>query len=54
MEVKKVKTSQPGIWAVGNVVSSPDQVSQALGAGAAVAVAIDQAMFDAYVDSLLV
>ena len=54
VEVKKGKTSQPGIWAVGNVVSSPDQVSQALGAGAAVAVAIDQAMFDAYVDSLLV
>lgn len=40
------KTSEPGLWAVGNVVSSPDQVSQALGSGAAVAVAIDQFLFD--------
>ncbi|WP_297850230.1 NAD(P)/FAD-dependent oxidoreductase [uncultured Corynebacterium sp.] len=38
-------TSQPGLWAAGNVVSSPDQVSQAAGAGAAVGIAIDQALF---------
>ncbi|MCQ4625716.1 NAD(P)/FAD-dependent oxidoreductase [Corynebacterium sp. CCUG 69979] len=38
-------TSQPGRWAAGNVVSSPDQVSQAAGAGAAVGIAIDQALF---------
>lgn len=38
-------TSQPGLWAAGNVVSSPDQVSQATGAGAAVGIAIDQALF---------
>lgn len=40
------KTSQPGLWAVGNVVSSPDQVSQAIGTGAGVAIAIDQHLFD--------
>lgn len=39
------RTSQPGLWAAGNVVSSPDQVSQAAGAGAAVGIAIDQALF---------
>lgn len=38
-------TSRPGLWAAGNVVSSPDQVSQATGAGAAVGIAIDQALF---------
>ena len=38
-------TSQPGLWAAGNVVSSPDQVSQAAGVGAAVGIAIDQALF---------
>ncbi|WP_296145760.1 NAD(P)/FAD-dependent oxidoreductase [uncultured Corynebacterium sp.] len=38
-------TSQPGLWAAGNVVSSPDQVSQAAGAGAAVGIAIDQTLF---------
>ncbi|WP_087116365.1 NAD(P)/FAD-dependent oxidoreductase [Corynebacterium urinipleomorphum] len=38
-------TSQPGLWAAGNVISSPDQVSQATGAGAAVGIAIDQALF---------
>lgn len=38
-------TSQPGLWAAGNVVSSPDQVSQAAGTGAAVGIAIDQALF---------
>ena len=46
VEVEGGKTSQPGLWAVGNVVSSPDQVSQALGSGAAVAIAIDQHLFD--------
>lgn len=40
------KTSQPGLWAVGNVISSPDQVSQAIGTGAGVAIAIDQHLFD--------
>ncbi|MBK4174201.1 FAD-dependent oxidoreductase [Corynebacterium macginleyi] len=39
-------TSLEGIWAAGNVISSPDQVPQALGAGAAVAVKVDQKMFD--------
>ncbi|OHR25194.1 FAD-dependent pyridine nucleotide-disulfide oxidoreductase [Corynebacterium sp. HMSC061H03] len=53
VKVENGKTSQPGIWAVGNVVSSPDQVSQAAGAGAAVAIAIDQAMFDNHIQSLL-
>ena len=38
-------TSQPGLWAAGNVVSSSDQVSQAAGAGAVVGIAIDQALF---------
>lgn len=38
-------TSQPGLWAAGNVVSSSDQLSQAAGAGAAVGIAIDQALF---------
>ena len=38
-------TSQPGLWAAGNVVSSPDQVSQAAGTGAAIGRAIDQALF---------
>ena len=46
VQVEGGKTSQPGLWAVGNVVSSPDQVSQALGSGAAVAIAIDQHLFD--------
>ncbi|MDK4251799.1 FAD-dependent oxidoreductase [Corynebacterium propinquum] len=40
------KTSQNGLWAAGNVVSSPDQIPQAMGAGAAVAIKIDQYMFD--------
>lgn len=40
------KTSQNGIWAAGNVISSPDQIPQAMGAGAAVAIKIDQYMFD--------
>lgn len=38
-------TSQAGLWAAGNVISSPDQVSQAAGAGAAAGIAIDQALF---------
>lgn len=38
------RTSQPGLWAAGNVVSSPDQVSQAMGAGAAVGIKVDQAI----------
>lgn len=46
VQVERGKTSEPGLWAVGNVVSSPDQVSQALGSGAAVAIAIDQHLFD--------
>lgn len=37
-------TSISGLWAAGNVVSSPDQVSQAMGAGAAVGIKVDQAM----------
>lgn len=46
VKVEGGKTSELGLWAVGNVVSSPDQVSQALGSGAAVAIAIDQHLFD--------
>lgn len=46
VQVEAGKTSESGLWAVGNVVSSPDQVSQALGSGAAVAIAIDQHLFD--------
>ena len=37
-------TSISGLWAAGNVVSSPDQVSQAMGAGATVGVKVDQAI----------
>lgn len=37
-------TSISGLWAAGNVVSSPDQVSQAMGAGAAVGIKVDQAI----------
>ena len=37
-------TSISGLWAAGNVVSSPDQVPQAMGAGAAVGIKVDQAM----------
>ena len=46
VQVERGKTSEPGLWAVGNVVSSQDQVSQALGSGATVAIAIDQHLFD--------
>lgn len=46
VQVERGQTSEPGLWAIGNVVSSPDQVSQALGSGAAVAIAIDQHIFD--------
>ena len=41
------KTSLPGIWTAGNVTSSPDQISQALGSGVAVAIRIDQEILDA-------
>ncbi|CAM4361274.1 MULTISPECIES: NAD(P)/FAD-dependent oxidoreductase [Corynebacterium] len=37
-------TSISGLWAAGNVVSSPDQVSQAIGTGAAVGIKVDQAI----------
>lgn len=53
VEMEGGRTSQRGIWAVGNVVSSADQMSQAAGAGAAVAIAIDQDMFDTHINSLL-
>lgn len=46
VQVERGQTSEPGLWAIGNVVCSPDQVSQALGSGAAVAIAIDQHIFD--------
>ncbi|MBA1836261.1 NAD(P)/FAD-dependent oxidoreductase [Corynebacterium wankanglinii] len=46
VQVEGGRTSESGLWAVGNVVSSPDQVSQALGSGASVAIAIDQHLFD--------
>lgn len=39
-------TSRKGLWAAGNVVSSPDQVPQAIGAGAATAIKIDQELFN--------
>ncbi|MCT1450154.1 NAD(P)/FAD-dependent oxidoreductase [Corynebacterium sp. p3-SID1194] len=45
VRTERGRTSQPGLWAAGNVVSSPDQVSQAAGAGAAVGIAIDQTLF---------
>lgn len=45
VRTERGRTSRPGLWAAGNVVSSPDQVSQATGAGAAVGIAIDQALF---------
>lgn len=45
VRTERGQTSQPGLWAAGNVVSSPDQVSQAAGAGAAVGIAIDQTLF---------
>ena len=38
------KTSVAGLWTAGNVTSSPDQVSQAMGAGVATAIAIDQSL----------
>ena len=36
------RTSKAGLWTAGNVTSSPDQVSQAMGTGVATAIAIDQ------------
>lgn len=38
------QTSVAGLWTAGNVTSSPDQVSQAMGAGVATAIAIDQSL----------
>ena len=46
VSVERGQTSIPRLWAAGNVVSSPDQVSQAMGSGAAVGIAIDQRMLD--------
>ena len=46
VSVERGQTSVPRLWAAGNVVSSPDQVSQAMGSGAAVGIAIDQRMLD--------
>jgi len=40
------KTSMAGLWTAGNVTSSPDQVSQAMGTGVATAIAIDQFLLD--------
>ena len=40
------KTSVAGLWTAGNVTSSPDQVSQAMGTGVATAIAIDQFLLD--------
>ena len=40
------KTSKAGLWTAGNVTSSPDQVSQAMGTGVATAIAIDQFLLD--------
>lgn len=47
------RTSQQNLWAAGNVTSSPDQVPQAIGAGAATAIAIDQAMLTAELSELV-
>ena len=46
VSVEHGQTSVSRLWAAGNVVSSPDQVSQAMGSGAAVGVGIDQRMLD--------
>ncbi|MBS5998640.1 MAG: NAD(P)/FAD-dependent oxidoreductase, partial [Corynebacterium sp.] len=46
ISVERGQTSVSRLWAAGNVVSSPDQVSQAMGSGAAVGIAIDQRMLD--------
>ena len=40
------QTSVAGLWTAGNVTSSPDQVSQAMGTGVATAIAIDQSLLD--------
>lgn len=40
------RTSVAGLWTAGNVTSSPDQVSQAMGTGVATAIAIDQFLLD--------
>ena len=46
VSVERGQTSVSRLWAAGNVVSSPEQVSQAMGSGAAVGIAIDQRMLD--------
>ena len=46
VRAERGQTSISRLWAAGNVVSSPDQVSQAMGSGAAVGIAIDQCMLD--------
>ena len=46
VKAERGQTSVSRLWAAGNVVSSPDQVSQAMGSGAAVGIAIDQCMLD--------
>lgn len=46
VSVEHGQTSVSRLWAAGNVISSPDQVSQAMGSGAAVGIAIDQRMLD--------
>jgi len=46
VSAERGQTSISRLWAAGNVVSSPDQVSQAMGSGAAVGIAIDQCMLD--------
>ena len=46
VSVEHGQTSVSRLWAAGNVVSSPDQVSQAMGSGAAIGIAIDQRMLD--------
>ena len=46
VSVERGQTSVSRLWAAGNVVSSPDQISQAMGSGAAVGIAIDQRMLD--------
>lgn len=40
------RTSVADLWTAGNVTSSPDQVSQAMGTGVATAIAIDQFLLD--------
>lgn len=46
VKAERGQTSVSRLWAAGNVVNLPDQVSQAMGSGAAVGIAIDQSMLD--------